>query len=106
MSPEGPQTPLPHRCRPRLRAGVRRQADRVSGRPVLLYPEGVLLLNPTGAAIVELCDGRRTLEDVVADLAARFAAPPERIHGDVVEYLLRLCQKRILELDPEEARHE
>ncbi len=106
MNPEGPGTPLPRRCRPRLRPGVRRQTDRVSGRPALLYPEGVLLLNPTGAAIVELCDGAHTLEDVVAALAARFAAPPESIQADVAEYLLRLWQKRVLELDAEEPRHE
>ncbi len=105
MSPESPQTPPP-RCRPRLRPGVRRQDDRVSGRPALLYPEGVLLLNPTGAAIVELCDGRRTLEDVVAALAANFAAPPEVIRPDVAEYLLRLRQKGLMELEAQEPPHE
>jgi coenzyme PQQ biosynthesis protein PqqD len=105
MSPEAPE-PLPSRCRPRLAPGVRRQTDRVSGRPALLYPEGVLLLNSTGAAIVELCDGRRTLEDIVSLLAERFAAPPERVGPDVAEYLLRLYHKRLMALDPEETRHD
>jgi pyrroloquinoline quinone biosynthesis protein D len=106
MNSRAPDPPLPPRCRPRLAPGVRRQTDRVSGRPTLLYPEGVLLLNPTGAAVVELCDGRRTLEDIIAILAARFAAPPERVGPDVTEYLLRLYQKRLMVLDAEEVRHE
>ena len=31
---------------------ARVQTDPVSGKPVLLYPEGVLMLTPTGHAIV------------------------------------------------------
>jgi coenzyme PQQ biosynthesis protein PqqD len=77
----------------------------VSGRPALLYPEGVLLLNATGAAVVELCDGRRTLEEIAAVLAARFAAPPEQIAVDVAEYLQRLGGKGLVELAPEETPH-
>ena len=35
--------------------------DPVRNRPVLLYPEGAVLLNDTGKAILELVDGRRTV---------------------------------------------
>ena len=35
--------------------------DPVRQQRVLLYPEGVVLLNDTGAAILELCDGRRSV---------------------------------------------
>jgi len=45
--------PIPPAARPRLAPGVRLQTDRVSGSPVLLYPEGMLQMNPTGAAIVD-----------------------------------------------------
>ena len=57
-------------CRPQLREGVRLQDDRLSGRPVLLLPEGILQLNPTAAAILLRCDGRHSVGDIVADLAA------------------------------------
>jgi pyrroloquinoline quinone biosynthesis protein D len=106
MNPEAPESPLPRGCRPRLAPGVRRQTDKVSGRPALLFPEGVLLLNPTGTAVVELCDGRHALEDIVSALAARFGAPAERVGADVAEYLLRLRRKGIIELAVEEASHE
>ncbi len=100
------ESPLPRGCRPRLAAGVRRQIDKLSGRPALLYPEGVLLLNPTGAAIVELCDGRNALEEIASALAARFAAPAERVSADLAEYLQRLRQKGIIELAAGESAHD
>jgi pyrroloquinoline quinone biosynthesis protein D len=82
---------------PRLAPGVRLQPDRVSGKPALLYPEGVLLLNPTGAAIVELCDGRRTFGEIVGALALHFQAPAEVLSGDVAEYLGRLSDRGLLQ---------
>src|SRR5438552_10263239 len=83
--------------RPRLAAKTRVQSDKVSGKPALLYPEGVLLLNPTGAAIVELCDGQRTFAELVTTLAARYNSSPESLSGDVAEYLGRLRERGLLE---------
>jgi len=89
--------------RPCLAAGARMQADRVGGQPVLLFPEGVFVLNPTGAAIVGLC-GRLTLAEIVAELAARYDAPPEVVAADVSEYLGRLGDRGLLVWEgPEEA---
>jgi len=41
---------------PRLHPKARLQHDDVRGRDVLLYPEGLVALNPTGAEILVLCD--------------------------------------------------
>ena len=41
--------------------------DPVRQQRVLLYPEGVVLLNDTGAAILDLCDGRRSIAEIAAD---------------------------------------
>jgi len=35
---------------------------------ILLYPEGVVKLNETGAAILKYCDGRHTAEEIVTGL--------------------------------------
>jgi pyrroloquinoline quinone biosynthesis protein D len=35
---------------------------------VMLYPEGIVKLNETGAAILQLCDGSRTAAQIVAEL--------------------------------------
>ena len=50
--------------------------DPVRQQHVLLYPEGTVLLNETGAAILELCDGHRTVA-AIADVLQ------ERYHCDV-----------------------
>lgn len=39
---------------------------------VMLYPEGVVKLNETAAAILLLCDGQRTAAAIVADLNHRY----------------------------------
>jgi pyrroloquinoline quinone biosynthesis protein D len=98
MSDESGDRVIGSGVRPRLAAKARLQTDRLSGEPVLLYPEGALLLNSTGAAIVGLCDGRRTFAELVDELAARYNAPPGELSGDVGAYLTRLRDHGLLEL--------
>jgi pyrroloquinoline quinone biosynthesis protein D len=57
---------------PRLASHVRRQIDRVTGAALLLYPEGAVELSETADAIVQLCDGSRTVEEIAAALAAEY----------------------------------
>ena len=86
---------------PRLTPKARLQPDRVTGELALLYPEGVLMLNPTGAAILELCDGQHTILEVATTLAEQYGVTPEEITPDVIEYLDRLHVKRLIELHNE-----
>jgi pyrroloquinoline quinone biosynthesis protein D len=58
--------------RPRLATGARLRYDEVREEHVLLVPEGVVFLNPTAAEVLELCDGERSLDDIVGALAARY----------------------------------
>jgi pyrroloquinoline quinone biosynthesis protein D len=58
--------------RPRLVTGARLQYDDVREEHVLLIPEGAVRLNPTAAEVLELCDGERSLDDIVNALAARY----------------------------------
>ncbi|MGV9771770.1 pyrroloquinoline quinone biosynthesis peptide chaperone PqqD [Streptosporangium sp. NPDC003464] len=51
-----------------------RQAD------LLIVPERIVVLNAEAAAIVGLCDGRNTVEEI----AARF---PSEVFADVAEFL-------------------
>jgi pyrroloquinoline quinone biosynthesis protein D len=39
---------------------------------MLLVPEGVVRLNPTAAEVLELCDGERSLAEIVGALSARY----------------------------------
>jgi pyrroloquinoline quinone biosynthesis protein D len=49
---------------PRLAPHVRLGFDSTRGTPVLLAPESVTTLNDTGAAIVRLCDGTRSVAEI------------------------------------------
>jgi len=90
-------------CRPRLREGARLHHDRLSGRTVMLYPEGVLLLNRTAAAVLALCDGRLTAREMVAALEALFEVPRDALAADVADCLLQLAERQFLRLSPDGA---
>jgi pyrroloquinoline quinone biosynthesis protein D len=84
--------------RPRLARLVRLEWDPVRERQVLLAPEGVLVLNQTGATILGLCDGKRTVVEIVEELRERY----NRVDGDEVrDFLARLIAKRWVELGDE-----
>jgi pyrroloquinoline quinone biosynthesis protein D len=74
---------------------ARLEFDRVRGQRVLLYPEGVVLLNDTGAAILDLCDGRRSIADIAAALGERYHCD---VTGDVIEYLSGLVEQQLVRL--------
>jgi pyrroloquinoline quinone biosynthesis protein D len=67
--------------------------DPVRQQPVLLYPEGALLLNQTGVAILELCDGHRTIAEIAGILGERYQCD---VAGDVTEYLARLVDRELI----------
>jgi pyrroloquinoline quinone biosynthesis protein D len=57
---------------PRLVTGARLQYDEVREEHLLLVPEGAVRLNPTAVEVLELCDGERSVDDIVAVLSARY----------------------------------
>ncbi len=86
--------PVPTAAVPRLHPKVRFQRDDVRERDVLLYPEGLVALNPTGAEILGLCDGVRSLADIVVALEQRYAA--SGLERDVTSFLDGLAAKGLV----------
>ncbi len=82
--------------RPRLRGQARLQWDPVREKRVLLSPEGVLVLNATADAILALCDGQWSVSAIAADLSARYN---HVVDQEVLAFLNRLLQKRLIEFD-------
>ena len=78
---------------PRLWRLARLDHDPVRGRPVLLYPEGAVLLNETGKAILELVDGRRSVAEIAAILRERYGTD---VSADVAEYLSYLMVRELI----------
>jgi pyrroloquinoline quinone biosynthesis protein D len=81
--------------RPRLARHVRMTFSPARQQHILQHPETVVVLNGSGAAILELCDGRRTVAEIVAELGARYRTVPD---GEVRQFLTRLVARRCLEL--------
>jgi pyrroloquinoline quinone biosynthesis protein D len=85
-------------CKPHLPRGVRLRHDDARRQWTLLAPERVLQLDGVAAEILKRCTGAATLQAIVDDLAATFAADRERIETDVRTMLAGLHDKKVLEL--------
>ncbi len=85
--------PLADTARPRLAGKARLKWDAVREKHLLLYPEGVLVLNQTAHDVLALCDGQRAVADIVHALATQHASVAEAIDADVKEILQRLVEK-------------
>ena len=60
---------------------------------ILLYPEGLIKLNPAAAEILQHCDGERTVAEIIADLHAAFPGNTEAITHDTHAFLVAACDK-------------
>jgi pyrroloquinoline quinone biosynthesis protein D len=91
-------TPLESTSRPALAPGVRLQLDKVTNETVLLYPEGVLELNGTAHAIVNLCNGATTVDEIVAALSAEYEVEGAVLRADALECLDDLLVRHLIVL--------
>jgi pyrroloquinoline quinone biosynthesis protein D len=79
---------------PRIGPGFRLQWEPVQDCHVLLYPEGMVKLNPSAGEIMKRCDGQRNLAAIVADLEAAFSTPA--LEADVLAFVQMAGQQRWL----------
>lgn len=82
---------------PRLAPGCRLNA---AGGPedLLLIPEGALRLKGPARTIVELCNGERTLADIVEELQRHYpSAQPAKIETETAALLAHLRERGVLE---------
>lgn len=83
---------------PRLARGARVRIDPRDGTPILLSPERGLRLSATAAAVVDLCDGTRTLDAMVESLAARYPdTDRDRLAQDVRALLDDLHKRGLID---------
>ena len=79
---------------PRLVTGARLRYDEVREEHQLLIPEGVVLLNPTAAEVLELCDGERSIDAIAGELSARYDGADVR--DDVLEMVDAMTQRGLV----------
>ena len=71
--------------RPRLRGMFRLQWETTQDAYVLLYPEGMVKLNPSAGEILVRCDGTRELDDIIGELEHLFSTSD--LAADVYRFL-------------------
>lgn len=86
-------TPPSSLVRPVLAKSARYRFDKVRDQHQIVFPEGVLVLNEPGAAIVRLCDGRST-DDLIAQLQTHHTCG--HVASDVHEFLARLARRGLV----------
>ncbi|MDD2677610.1 MAG: pyrroloquinoline quinone biosynthesis peptide chaperone PqqD [Methylacidiphilaceae bacterium] len=81
---------------PRLASKARLRQDPIRQKPILLYPEGVLILNPSAEAILSLCDGHRSVAEIVSELANRYGVETVALEADVGNFIEGLVERGLL----------
>ncbi len=84
--------------RPRLAPGCRLGEN--NQQRVLLMPERALRLNGPSLEIVERCDGKHTVQQIITDLQKIYSkAQPQKVEEDILSYLALLQKERALDFD-------
>jgi pyrroloquinoline quinone biosynthesis protein D len=84
--------------RPRLAPGCR-LGENYQLR-VLLMPERALRLNGPSLEIVERCDGKHTVQQIITDLQKIYSkAAPQKVEQDILGYLALLQKDRALDFE-------
>jgi pyrroloquinoline quinone biosynthesis protein D len=83
---------------PSLPRGVRLRFDESRQQWFLLGPERVFEPDETALEILQRIDGVRSVEAITLDLATAFEAERDEIVGDVLEFLRRLADQRMIDL--------
>jgi pyrroloquinoline quinone biosynthesis protein D len=83
---------------PRLAVGCRLSEN--NQQRVLLMPERALRLNGPSLEIVERCDGKHTVQQIISEVQQIYSkAEPKKVESDILDYLARLHDQRALDFD-------
>jgi len=84
--------------RPRLRSPGRMKYDKARQSELLLLPERVVELNEAAGVILRLCDGQRTIAQMIGELEATYVQTG--LGDDIVEFISSAAERGWLELCP------
>ena len=79
---------------PKLKTLFRLQFEHAQQCYVLLFPEGMIKLNPSAAEILTCIDGKKTDAEICELLRENFPDAPEDLEEDVREFLTHAEEKR------------
>ena len=84
--------------RPRLASRARLKFDAIEKQEMLMFPEAALALNETGAAIVRLCDGAHSINEIVDQLSEKYSsADCDALMREVMDFLDTIRARGLLQ---------
>jgi pyrroloquinoline quinone biosynthesis protein D len=85
--------------RPRLAPGCRLN-EKAQHPRTLLMPERALRLSGPSLEIIERCDGKRTVQQIITELQKIYSkADPAKVEQDILGYLASLLNQRALDFE-------
>jgi pyrroloquinoline quinone biosynthesis protein D len=82
--------------KPVLPPHVKLRHDAARDRWTILAPERVFSPDPIAVAVLQLCDGKRSTDDIAAELAHAYSAPKAQILADIIAMLQDLADKGVV----------
>lgn len=89
---------LDHGVRPALARTVRLRWDEQAKSEMLIAPERGLLLDEIATRIVRLCDGSRTIGQMIDVLCATYEGDPRSVATDLESFLTELARRGLVKL--------
>jgi len=83
--------------RPALPPHIKLRHDAGRGKWLVLAPERVFEPDEIAVAVLKLCDGARSVDDIAGELAREYNASKEEIVADIVAMLQDLADKGVVQ---------
>ena len=66
---------------------------------IAMSPEtyDIEILNPSASQIFSLCDGKRSISEIIEELNSRFTSVESNIEGDVIACIVELRKKGLID---------
>jgi pyrroloquinoline quinone biosynthesis protein D len=96
MSDNARRTVMSPASVPVLVRHVKMRHDSVRDRWLILAPERVFTPDSVAVAVLQLCDGTRSVEAIAVALEQTYSAPKERILGDILPMLQDLADRGVV----------
>jgi len=93
---QGKRTIIGAASRPKLPRHIKMRQDAARDRWIILAPERVFTPDPIAVAVLQLCDGSRSVDTIAAELAETYNAPKDRILADITALLQELADKGVV----------
>jgi pyrroloquinoline quinone biosynthesis protein D len=93
---QGRRTIIGPASQPALPRHIKLRHDAARDRWTILGPERVFTPDPIAVAVLQLCDGNRSVDAIAGELAQTYNAPKERILADITALLQDLADKGVV----------